>query len=577
MDVADANMDPATPRQSESSTKLSREETSSGLPEEAEPEATEVSQACQAVQPKAKAAENRRGSKRPHPPVPSVDGDHTTVSPTVSRGRKQRQALTPEPADPEEAGCPKEREIKRLQQELSEQKSQNQNLASVAKRGRAMLASALVEVAKNEREKTRDKLFHEGVRVGKYKTSAFGQSDTWESGTEAEAIEAMKCKHRQERDSVEAVRKSLPKQSKTKAVETEDADANNTEDTDDLVEMREVCLHRTEYLRREDAAIKERENRLSADRTVFLKNRMLVNAEDKSRFKHYPLLKDRFQLLNMIGKGGFSEIYKAFDLETMSYCAIKVNEIEAKMSDSQRQDLVRWALRECEIQKSLQHPRIVQLRDCFALDSHAFVLVLELCEGETLDIRLKMSGSLQEKEAKTIIVQILSGLRYLNISGRKIIHYDIKPSNVFYHAGQVKIGDFGLSKMADTTSPEGIIDLSTRGAGTSWYLPPECHEVASPTINSKVDVWSTGVVFFELLFNRRPFGDGQSQDAFRRQAGSEDTFDLVIPTSPKVSNEAKEFLRRLLTRDREQRPDVLEALQDPYIRKTTADTMNKKR
>ena len=79
------------------------------------------------------------------------------------------------------------------------------------------------------------------------------------------------------------------------------------------------------------------------------------------------------------------------------------------------------------------------------------MIVLELCEGETLDMRLKMHGPLVEKEAKTIVIQILplallcldwcelrNGLRYLNTAGRKIIHYDIKPSNVFYNAGQAE-------------------------------------------------------------------------------------------------------------------------------------------
>ncbi|CAJ1356843.1 unnamed protein product [Effrenium voratum] len=515
-----------------------------------------------------------RGSKR------AADADAPTTSPTTVRSRK-RQTLTPvDPVkDPEkesdESGCNKDKEIKRLQAELADQKSQMQNLVTLAKKGRLMLCQSLVEIAKMERDKARTRLFHEGARVGKYRASlAFGQADSWEGGSEAEAIEQLKSKLRQERDCVASVRKSLIKESKNKIVETEAEDAA-TDDPDDLLEMREVCNYRAEYIRREESAIKEREVRLMADRTLFQKQRMLVNAEDRSRFRHYPILKDRFQLLNMIGKGGFSEIYKAFDLDQMCMCAIKINEIEAKMSETQRADLVRWALRECEIQKSLQNPRIVQLRECFALDSHAFVIVLELCEGETLDLRLKMQGPLQEKEAKTIMVQILNGLRYLNICGRKIIHYDIKPSNVFYHAGQVKIGDFGLSKMADH-SPEGVIDLSTMGAGTSWYLPPECHETASPTINSKVDVWSTGVVFYELLFNRRPFGEGQTQDAFRRQTACEGTFDLVIPTSPKVSVEAKEFLRKLLTRDREQRPDVLEALADPYIRKSWPDTAQRK-
>ncbi|CAE7885245.1 Serine/threonine-protein kinase TOUSLED [Symbiodinium microadriaticum] len=571
MDGADATADPSTPKHE---SRSRTDETSSGPPEE-EPESTETSQAAAQPPTKPKAAENRRGSKRPHPPVPSLDPDQATVSPTISRGRKHRQTLTPEHGhDPEEAGCPKEREIKRLQQELNEQKTQMQNLINLAKKGRFMLADALVENAKNEREKLRVKLFHDGLRVGRYKTNLYGTAE-WENGTEADAITALRKKLQQERDSVASLKLSLTKQSKSKAIETDDADAN-TEETDDLMEQREVCNHRHEYIRREDAMIKEREGRLMAERNAYLKNKHLVNAEDRSRFGHYPMLQDRFQLLNLIGKGGFSEIYKAFDLEMMCYCAIKLNEINSKMSNDMCKDAVRWALREAEIQKALQHPRIVQMRECFAVDNHAFVAVLELCEGETLDTRLKSTGPFSEKEAKTIIVQILTGLRYLNSAGRKIIHYDIKPSNVFYHAGQVKICDFGLSKMANH-SAEGIIELSTRGAGTSWYLPPECHETASPTISSKVDVWSTGVVFFELLFNRRPFGDGQSQDAFRRSVGIEDTFELVIPTSPKVSNEAKEFLRRILTRDRDQRPDVLEVLQDPYIRKGLTDVAGKKR
>lgn len=546
-----------------STPKHSRSEESAGDDEAANAEAPST------PAPKQKASEPpRRTGKRPAVPVMDADSN---VSPTVNRGRK-RQSLAagslPAPLSLPEASedeaC-KEKEMKRLQQELTEQKS-------LAVRRGQLLSQCLVELAKVDREKIRTKLYHDQLRLGKYKNSSmvFGQTDTWEGGSEAEMIEQQKVKLREERESVELTRRSLPRQTKKAEKEDDEKDGKDKEanpEEDDTMETREVCAHRLEYIKREDLAIKERENRLVADRMLHLKQKSLVNSEDRSRFRHYQQLQGgRYQLLNMIGRGGFSEIYKAFDLDQMCYCAIKINEIDAKMSEAQRVDLVRWALRECEIQKKLQHPRIVELRDCFPLDSHAYVLVLELCEGETLDHRLKMSGPMLEKEAKTIIVQILSGLRYLNVCGRRIIHYDIKPSNIFYHAGQVKIGDFGLSKtMAADMHPEAVIDLSTRGAGTSWYLPPECHETASPTINSKVDVWSTGIVFFELLFNRRPFGEGKSQDAFRREA-ADGTFDLVIPTAPRVSSEAKNLLIKLLTRDREQRPDVIEALQDPYIR-----------
>merc|ERR1712050_393632 len=105
------------------------------------------------------------------------------------------------------------------------------------------------------------------------------------------------------------------------------------------------------------------------------------------------------------------------------------------------------------------------------------------------------------------------------------------------------------------------IDLTSQGAGTYWYLPPECFVQAGQSqpakISNKVDVWSTGVIFFELLFNRRPFGHGQSQEALQRSTmvGGH-PFAVEIPAIPKVSNDEKDFLRRLLTVSREKRPDV---------------------
>merc|ERR1712072_1369848 len=115
-------------------------------------------------------------------------------------------------------------------------------------------------------------------------------------------------------------------------------------------------------------------------------------------------------------------------------------------------------------------------------------------------------GILPEREARGIVIQVLSGLRYLNHNetGNKIIHYDLKPGNLFFQCGEVKIADFGLSKIVHQGNPGESIDLTSQGAGTYWYLPPECMVMVSsqddpPKISNKVDVWSTGVIFFELL------------------------------------------------------------------------------
>jgi tousled-like kinase len=140
-----------------------------------------------------------------------------------------------------------------------------------------------------------------------------------------------------------------------------------------------------------------------------------------------------------------------------------------------------------------------------------------------------------EKEAKTVILQILSGLKYLNTpsnqsqadgsssaamssdeqgdglqpmplsmqgSGRRkaIIHFDLKPANILFdEMGDAKITDFGLSKIIDDVDDNTSMELTSQGAGTYWYLPPECFgKDGVPRISSKVDVWSLGIIFYQV-------------------------------------------------------------------------------
>lgn len=148
----------------------------------------------------------------------------------------------------------------------------------------------------------------------------------------------------------------------------------------------------------------------------------------------------------------------------------------------------------------LVHPNIVRLIDVLELDQHAFATVLQLCRGTDLDRRLKGGGLIPEKEARAIILQVMSALRYLNGgdlrleeatapdpsasasaaadagtgagAGHRVIHYDLKPANILFDEdGRVKITDFGLSKiMRDETAGLGGADLelTSQGAGTYW-------------------------------------------------------------------------------------------------------------
>lgn len=166
----------------------------------------------------------------------------------------------------------------------------------------------------------------------------------------------------------------------------------------------------------------------------------------------------------------------------------------------------RHALREYNIHKQLDHPRVVKLYDVFEIDANSFCTVLEYCDGHDLDFYLKQHKTIPEREARSVIMQVVSALKYLNEIKPPIIHYDLKPGereilqfnsfamekclrlhnsltfdpfclcagNILLTegnvCGEIKITDFGLSKVMDEDNynPEHGMDLTSQGAGTYW-------------------------------------------------------------------------------------------------------------
>ncbi len=135
---------------------------------------------------------------------------------------------------------------------------------------------------------------------------------------------------------------------------------------------------------------------------------------------------------------------------------------------------IRHALREYNIHKALDHPRVVKLYDVFEIDANSFCTVLEYCDGHDLDFYLKQHKTIPEREARSIIMQVVSALKYLNEIKPPVIHYDLKPGNLLLTegnvCGEIKITDFGLSKVMDEENynPDHGMDLTSQGAGTYW-------------------------------------------------------------------------------------------------------------
>jgi len=216
----------------------------------------------------------------------------------------------------------------------------------------------------------------------------------------------------------------------------------------------------------------------------------------------------RYEIRSLVGAGGMGEVYRAHDAKIGREVAIKV--LPAAVS----QDGDRLARFEQEAQAagSLNHPNILAIYDIQTDDGVPYV-VSELLEGETLREKLA-GGPLFQRKALDYALQVAHGLGAAHEKG--IVHRDLKPENIFVTTdGRVKILDFGLAKLLQPEGDSLDTDLPTRKLrtdpgtviGTVSYMSPE--QVRARPLDHRTDIFSFGVIFYEMLTGRRAF-DGES-------------------------------------------------------------------
>lgn len=206
------------------------------------------------------------------------------------------------------------------------------------------------------------------------------------------------------------------------------------------------------------------------------------------------ILAGRYRIEKEIGVGGMAVVYRANDLNTHHYVAVKVLKPEYNRDD----EYVARFQREAEAAFKMTHHNIVNLLDVGMDANGNRFLIMEYVEGQTLKDVIREKGRLTESSAVQITIRILSALQHAHSNG--IIHRDIKPQNILMQSdGHVKVSDFGIARIAnkDTLTKDDSV------MGTVHYFSPEQASGQKTDVTS--DLYSVGVTLYEMLTGRVPF------------------------------------------------------------------------
>ena len=204
------------------------------------------------------------------------------------------------------------------------------------------------------------------------------------------------------------------------------------------------------------------------------------------------VLLGRYEIRKLAGHGGMADVYLAYDRKRRTAVAVKV--LHEDLAEDP--EFVRRFEREAEALARLDHPNIVRFYG-FEQQGRVAFIVMDYIAGSTLRGRLRdANGPLPMAEVRSILEQVVAALHYAHDSG--LIHRDIKPGNIMLKEdGTALLSDFGIARVAEATT------LTAGPLGTPPYMSPE--QILGQAVDERTDVYSLGVVAYEMLVGRRPF------------------------------------------------------------------------
>lgn len=268
--------------------------------------------------------------------------------------------------------------------------------------------------------------------------------------------------------------------------------------------------------------------------------------------KSISLYKSIYSEISKLGFGGFSEVKLCLHIPSQQKRAIKIipkDIISIESIDNKH------SLKEMTLLKNLNHPNIIKAYEIYE-DSMKFYIALEYCEGGSLYTKLRAIKKIPQLEVADIACQIFLGVSYLHDKG--IIHRDLKPENILLTGNcdySIKIADFGSACLKnEAKSLNGI-------AGTPYYLAPD---VLKDAYDEKVDIWSIGIMLFQLITGLLPY-KGKSVDEIKKRILAKPFKVKPEYLSVNARNLLVDFFQGLLNVDPRMRFSAKEALEHPWI------------
>lgn len=264
--------------------------------------------------------------------------------------------------------------------------------------------------------------------------------------------------------------------------------------------------------------------------------------------------KESFTFITQIGSGAFGKVYKVSSKITNKLYALKVlskNQLNhLKLIDQLRNELSIFA--------RCNHENIIRLFGAFE-DQHYIYMIMELANDSNLFNKLKKAKKFSEKVAYEYLKDIIQALIYLHSQHPVILHRDLKPENILIHDGRCKLSDFGWSN----------VDAEFRNTfcGTPDYLAPEM--ILGSGHTEKLDIWTIGILMFELLHGKPPFSPKERIEDQRmmQKIIEKNILKGEIEFSDELSTEAVDCIKQLLNSQESLRPSARDILELPFFKK----------